>query len=154
EKLAPTQPLPSEPEPFARQEVTEDLLTQRTPEAHADVLTRFRTLKSGPQFTPPSREGTVIFPGFDGGGEGGGGAWDPSTGIFYVNSNEMAWVLRIVPRKQNTGVMSGSTLYQQNCSGCHRPDRKGTPPEFPSLVDIGKRLTTAQVTQMVRHGAG
>src|SRR5579884_1147076 len=154
EKLSPTQPLPLDPPPFARQQLTADLLTTRTPEAHAAVLERFRGLRSGPQFTPPSFQGTVIFPGFDGGAEWGGAAWDPQTGVLYVNANEMPWVLRLVPRSIAGAELTGKSLYRQNCSGCHRPDMKGTPPEFPSLVDIGKRRTPAEITAMVRKGGG
>ena len=47
-------------------------------------------------FDPPSKEGTVIFPGFDGGAEWGGPAFDPTTGLLYVNANEMAWILTMV----------------------------------------------------------
>ncbi len=154
EQTSPTQPLPTRPAPFARQQLTEDLLTTRTPAAHAAVLERFRKLRSGPQFTPPSREGTVVFPGFDGGGEWGAGAWDPETGLFYVNANEMPWILRLVPRVSGTGAQTGATLYRQNCSGCHRPDRAGSPPEFPSLIKINDRLTHEQITTTVQHGAG
>src|SRR2546426_5068141 len=74
------------------------MVTKRTVQAHDDVLQRLRTLRNGGQFTPPSREGTVIFPGLDGGGEWGGAAFDPETALLYVNSNEMPWVLRLVPR--------------------------------------------------------
>ncbi len=152
ETLAREQGLPSSPAPFARQQVTEDLLTTRTPEAHAAVLERFRKLRSGAQFTPPGFEGTIVFPGFDGGGEWGGAAFDPDSHLLYVNANEMAWVLRIVPRSR--GVASAKALYLRDCSGCHRPDLRGTPPEFPSLVDAGSRLTDAQIATVIRKGAG
>src|SRR6185295_9532383 len=76
EQLANTQPVPLKPPPFARQGLTEDMLTRRTPEAHAAVLERFRKMKAG-MFTPPSFEGTIVFPGFDGGAEWGGAAFDP-----------------------------------------------------------------------------
>jgi quinoprotein glucose dehydrogenase len=154
EKLSPRQILPMEPAPYARQQVTPEILTNRTPEAHAAVLEQFKTLSSGPQFTPPGFKGTVIFPGFDGGGEWGGAAWDPETGILYINSTEMAWILRLVPRRLGTEAMTGSTLYRQNCSGCHRLDKKGSPPEFPSLVNISARLRNDQVRDMVLHGGG
>ncbi len=154
EVAAATQVLPTEPAPYARQQVTPELLTERTPQAHAAVLAQYEKLRSGPQFTPPSFQGTVIFPGFDGGGEWGGAAWDPKTGVLYVNSNEMAWILRLIPRSLGTGVISGSTLYRQNCSGCHRPDLRGSPPEFPSLIDIGSRLTREQVITRIREGGG
>jgi quinoprotein glucose dehydrogenase len=154
EKLAPKQVLPVEPVPFARQQVTEDILTNRTPEAHQAALDQFHKLRIGPQFTPPSFQGTVIFPGLDGGGEWGGGSWDPETGMFYVNANEMAWIIRLVPRVVGNEAMTGAKLYRQNCSGCHRLDMKGSPPEFPSLVDITSKLSPAQVTDMVEHGGG
>ncbi len=38
--------------------------------------------------------GSIVFPGYDGGGEWGGPAFDPETGLLYVNANEMAWLLR------------------------------------------------------------
>lgn len=154
EVLARKQVLPSQPAAFARQQLTEDMLTKRTPEAHNEVLARFRKVRSGGQFTPPSFEGSIVFPGFDGGGEWGGATWDPETGLLYVNSNEMAWILRLVPRKASKGVDTGSSLYARNCSGCHRADRKGTPPEFPSLVSIGETRTRDQITDVVQKGAG
>jgi quinoprotein glucose dehydrogenase len=154
EMTSPTQVLPAAPKPYARQQLTEENLTNRTPEAHEAVLKVFRNLISGPQFTPPSLKGTVIFPGFDGGGEWGGAAYDPNSHLLYINSNEMPWILRLVPRVLGTEAMTGSTLYRQNCSGCHRLDRKGSPPEFPSLVDISARLSRDQVKNMVVNGGG
>lgn len=154
EVTSPTQVLPTSPKPFARQQLTEDNLTNRTPEAHSAVLRQFQSVISGPQFTPPSLKGTVVFPGFDGGGEWGGAAFDPKSHILYINANEMPWILRLVPRVLGTEAMTGSTLYRQNCSGCHRLDLKGSPPEFPSLVDIGSRLSRDQVKTMVVNGGG
>ena len=40
---------------------------------------------------------TVVFPGFDGGAEWGGPAFDPETGLLYVNANEMAWTGGLAP---------------------------------------------------------
>lgn len=147
EQLSETQPYPVKPPPFVRQILTEDMLTNRTPEAHAAVLEHFRKLNSKGIFYPPTTQGTVIFPGFDGGGEWGGAAFDPATSLLYVNANEMAWILRLVPR-------DAKSAYQSNCASCHRDDRKGTPPEFPSLVDIGQKRTRAEIAAIVRQGAG
>jgi quinoprotein glucose dehydrogenase len=152
ELLARTQVLPLAPAPFARQRLTEEMLTNRTPAAHLAAIETFRKVRSGGQFTPPSLEGTIVFPGFDGGGEWGGAAFDPDTHLLYVNSNEMAWILRLVPRKRNAS--DARALYLRDCSGCHRPDRKGTPPEFPALDRIGAKLTPAQIQAIVRKGAG
>lgn len=92
DQAAETQPLPTKPAPFARQRVSEDLLTTRTPDARQAVLEAFRTFRSDGQFVPLAvGQETVMFPGFDGGANWGGSAFDPETGLFYVNANEMAW---------------------------------------------------------------
>lgn len=147
EKLSETQPYPVKPPPFARQILTEDMLTTRTPEAHAAVLAALRKLSSKGIFDPPSTQGTIVFPGFDGGGEWGGPAFDPETALLYVNSNEMAWILRLVPR-------DGGTVYAANCASCHREDLKGTPPSFPSLVDIAQRRSRPEIADVIRQGNG
>jgi quinoprotein glucose dehydrogenase len=154
EVAAKQQPLPVEPAPFARQRLTVDMLTTRTPEAHAAVLARFEKLHSAGQFVPPSTAGTIVFPGFDGGGEWGGPAFDPETGLLYVNANEMAWVLRLVPRQPNTQAKSGKQLYLNDCASCHREDLAGTPPEFPSLQYISSKLDENEVMTIMRQGAG
>ncbi len=153
EVLSPTQPLPTLPPPFARQKLTADMLTQRTPAAHEAALKRFRQVRSNGQFEPPSKEGTVIFPGFDGGGEWGGAAFDASTGLLYANANEMAWILRLVERN-TSAPPSGKVLYQQNCASCHREDLAGTPPEFPALTKTADRYTMNETQALIREGRG
>ena len=92
EVTSPTQPAPEAPEPFARQRLTEEGLTTRTPEAHEWAVKQFRTFNSDGQFVPFAvGKQTVILPGFDGGAEWGGPAIDPATNILYVNATEMAW---------------------------------------------------------------
>jgi quinoprotein glucose dehydrogenase len=58
EVAADTQPLPTKPAPYARQQLTEDLLTTRTPEAHAWALDEFRKLRSGGNSCPLPRAAT------------------------------------------------------------------------------------------------
>lgn len=154
EVTAAIQPFPLKPPPFARQEFTEDLVTDRTPEAHRAVLERLRKVHSGPQFTPPSLLGTVIFPGFDGGGEWGGPAFDPETGLLYVNANEMAWILRLVERPKTKTLATTSQLYAAHCASCHALDMRGTPPEFPSLVNVGEKLKEEEIARIIREGRG
>jgi quinoprotein glucose dehydrogenase len=154
EALADTQPLPAKPEPFARQRLTEDMLTNRTPEARRAVLERFRAVRSNGQWEPPSREGTIVFPGFDGGAEWGGAAYDPASGLLYVNSNEMAWILRLIEKPMPGKTTGGKSLYQANCAGCHRSDLKGTPPEFPSLESLASKRGEKDVLTVIRRGAG
>jgi quinoprotein glucose dehydrogenase len=154
EKLAARQPLPLLPPAFARQSLTENMLTQRTPEAHRAVLERFRKVRSNGQFEPPSLQGTIVFPGYDGGAEWGGAAFDPETGILYVNSNEMAWILKITERPRQTPLPSGKLLYQANCASCHKGDLSGSPPEFPALTLLSEKYDDAEIRGIIRNGQG
>ncbi|MBB5057267.1 quinoprotein glucose dehydrogenase [Granulicella aggregans] len=153
EVASPTQPIPSAPAPFARQLLTEDLLTNRTQEAHAWALKEFKTFRSEGQFVPLSVDKqTVVFPGFDGGAEWGGPAVDPRTGVLYVNANDIAWTGGLTENKP--GGSPGQVLYQTQCAICHGGDRKGNPPAFPALVDIDHRLTTPQTVGVIQGGKG
>ena len=102
EKPSPTQPIPTLPKPFVRQVLNEDDLNNLVPDSsYNDLKKRLASYKTGNMFNPPSKEGTVIFPGFDGGGEWGGPAFDPSTGILYVNASEMPWILTMIDVKND-----------------------------------------------------
>jgi quinoprotein glucose dehydrogenase len=152
EIAASQQPLPAKPAPFARQILSEDMLTNRTPEAHAWALEKFRKFRSEGQFVPFSvGKDTVIFPGFDGGAEWGGSAVDTQTAILYVNANEMAWTGALAP---NTGENSPKGLYMSQCSVCHGEKMTGSPPAMPSLVGIGDRLSGGQIAATIKSGKG
>jgi len=148
--------LPAAPEPFARQRLTEQTLTQRTPAANAAVRAHLATMSNRGRFDPPSLEGTVIFPGLDGGGEYGGAAWDPTTGILYINSNEQAYILKLRAQVKmtNGSEASAGEIYSTSCAGCHGLDRKGNPPAFPALLGVTKRMTSQQIEQRITNGSG
>lgn len=150
----PLQRLPAKPAPFARQSFTRADINDVTPGTRAYVEARFnRGLRTGRQFIPPSTEGTIIFPGFDGGGEWGGAAFDPSSGILYVNANEMPWILTMVDVR-NRGAR-GERLYTINCAVCHGADRQGDPARtVPSLEGLAERLDRGAVTQRILQGKG
>jgi len=153
EVASPTQPRPLKPDPYARQLLTEDMLTNRTPEAHAWAVDKFRTFRSEGLFVPFGLDKqTVNFPGFDGGAEWGGPAVDPKTGVIYINANEMAWTGGLEADKPAR--TPGEAIYMSQCSVCHGADRTGSPPGFPSLIGIGKRLTDAQITAIIHQGKG
>jgi quinoprotein glucose dehydrogenase len=132
------------------------MLTRRTPEAYRDVLRRFRELRGSyrwDQFEPPTREGTIVFPGFDGGPGWGGAAFDPATGFFIVNSSEVPCILRLVERPPE-GAPTAKSLYERNCASCHGRDLLGAPPEFPALTNLSRRYNEAEINSLIRTGVG
>jgi quinoprotein glucose dehydrogenase len=152
EVAAQQQCLPAKPAPYARQLLTENLLSERTPEVHQWALEKFRSFRSEGQFVPFSvGKDTVIFPGFDGGAEWGGAAADPGTGILYVNANEMAWTGALA---ENSAEDTPKALYLSQCAVCHGEKMAGSPPAIPSLVGVGQRMSFDEVTATIKNGKG
>ncbi len=151
--LPPSSHCPPKPAPFARQELTEDLLTNRTPEIHQWALQEFRAFRSAGQFVPFTvGKDTVVFPGFDGGAEWGGQAVDPESGIIYVNANDLAWTGALA---ENTGAQTaGQRVYLSQCSICHRDNRAGAPPDTPSLQEVGDRRSRKEIADIIQKGKG
>ena len=151
EAAAQTQPFPLKPEPFARQAVTEETLTNRTPEAHAWALKRFQEIRHDGQFVPLSvGKETFVVPSFEGGAEWGGQAVDPDTEVLYINANNYASTGALTV---NSGGPPGRMTYLNQCSVCHGEHREGST-EFPTLVNISQRLTVDQITAAIHDGKG
>jgi quinoprotein glucose dehydrogenase len=152
ESASAKQPLPTKPAPFSRQIVTEEMLTRRTPEANKWAVEKFRTFYGGTPFVPfrAGRE-TIIFPGFDGGAEWGGQAFDPETQLLYVNANEMVWTSSLA---KGDKPRSARQLYLRHCANCHSDNMAGAPPQMPSLLKLGPKRDLAAVSRISREGAG
>lgn len=151
----PTQKFVSKPLPLCRQLVTIDDLTDISPEANAFVKKRF--LEYPPtthRYQPPREAGTLLF-GYSGGAEWGGNSIDPE-GILYINSNEAPWELTMIDKatreKENNTLTPGHALFNRNCAACHGADRKGNTLVVPSLVDIGKKRTRADINLIIKSG--
>jgi glucose dehydrogenase len=154
EVTSPTQPVPLVPAPFTRQVMTEDLLTQRTPVAHEWAEKTFSTYLSGGQFVPTGLDKeTVVFPCFLGGAEWGGPAVDPRRGVIFINANEAACVIALTENKPGRS-STGERTYHNQCSICHGDKRTGSPPTYPSLIDVGKRLSSEQIENTIMQGKG
>ena len=153
----PTQPLPLKPPPFSRQKFTEEMATRISPKSYEYVVQRLREVRTGRQFIPPSLAGTVIFPGFDGGGEWGGAAWDPEEGVLFVNGNEMPWILTMVKvnAKKGDPLSPGEIVYRKNCVACHGVSRQGNSQiNVASLQDIKQRMNRNDALAVLNDGKG
>lgn len=153
----PTQPIPELPVPFTRQTITEkDINPYLSDSSKMEVLKRLRTYRYGSMFLPPGKTPSVIFPGFDGGAEWGGPAYDPATNLLYINANEMAWVMTMIDSKQDASksedfMQAGQRLFTNSCMGCHGQDRKGTG-NYPSLVNISAKYKNDQISALLQTG--
>lgn len=151
EEAWPTQPFPELPPPFSPQAFTSEQVTGIFPESKRYVTDILNNTRTGKQFIPPSTQGTVIFPGFDGGGEWGGAAVDPASSIIYVNGSIMPWILTMVETGNASGL--GEKIYRTNCAVCHGIERKGTI-SFPSLISISEKYTVEQIQEILDKGKG
>jgi len=156
ERAWPTQPIPRAPNPFVSQWMFESDVTNLSPSTHAAALQRFNALRRESLFAPPSVEGTLLLPGFDGGGEWGGAAVDPETDMIYVNGSNVPWILAMRRTGKTishaTQPRTGDAVYAAMCSSCHGMEREGKD-RNPPLTFI-HRLSDRQILQIINQGRG
>lgn len=152
----PTQPRVILPEPFSRQHFSEKELSIINAETHAYVRALYQQAKPFEYFGPIDVQKTIMFPGFYGGGNWGGGAFDPDTNTYYINGTEVPALVNFnkieLPVEQSDSV--GKLTFITQCSGCHGMELKGFYPYAPSLAGISKRASHAAALQTVLQGKG
>jgi quinoprotein glucose dehydrogenase len=152
EVVSPTQPFPTAPPPFTRQAFD---LARIDGDARAEGFraaqeARLSGMRMGENFIPPSLEGSIMYPGFDGGAEWGGAAWDAKTGLLYVNANEVGGMLRLMKRPKGDHPRG---LYLEKCALCHGADLEGTG-VGPSLRGVAERRTNVELLTTIALGSG
>ncbi len=104
EQAYPTQPFPTKPPPFARQGFTDDQITDISEESREYIKRRLKDMRySEGLYTPPSRQGTVYFPGTVGGTIWGGCSHDPETGLVYINTNNWPKFFTLLDAPEGAG---------------------------------------------------
>ena len=93
EQASPTQPFPTWPPPFELQGVRENDLIDFTPKLRERALKRLADVRIGPLFLPPSEQGSLVVPGWGGGANWGGAAFDPEARRLYLASRRMPLLL-------------------------------------------------------------
>ncbi len=153
EQSWPTQPHPTLPEPFMRMAYTEREILNLTPEWESDIRGKLENAKYGHMWLPPSEEyGIVLFPGMDGGAEWGGSSFDPHTQTLYVNANEMPWLIQMGQNPDFDNL--GQSVYVNYCANCHGMNKKGNPPAFPSLENLGDKYDAQSLGNLIKRGKG
>lgn len=158
ERASLTQPFPVKPPPFTRQRFTMADVTNISQASHDSVAKRLATLRTGEPFIPPSEQGTVVFPGFDGGGGWGGAAFDPESGLLFINAKEIPCIITMEEKETKDAEESqnpGAFVYQSRCVMCHgrsmEGDASGT---YPALKGIAERSTVQEAMEIINNGRG
>jgi quinoprotein glucose dehydrogenase len=99
-----------------------------------------------------------MLPGTRGGAEWGGSAYDPNSGVLFINGNESPEILTLhqsglEPRGRFTFNQFGSRYYKTYCATCHGENLEGDI-SSPSLKDLGARLAKSETLDKIKKGAG
>ena len=148
EVLSEWQPLPTKPPPFTRQGFSLAMLEPG--EGAQQWVERLRGMRMGRQFIPGSLAGTILYPGYDGGAEWGGAAWDEDSGLLFVNASEVASLLQL---SEPSGDVDPRSLYLANCGTCHGEDLRGTQ-RGGSLRGVSERKTMMEIYTTIVGGSG
>lgn len=105
EVVSPTQPFPVLPQPLGRQRLDPEEAWGLTPVDRAACRSRVKSLRNEGPYTPPSVQGSLVMPGFLGGMEWGGLAFDPEAGLLLVNLNHLAMVATLIPADRLASAM-------------------------------------------------
>ena len=103
ERLSPTQPFPTKPAPYEKLGYHEEDLIDFAPWLHAEALEIAKQYVRGPMYTPVTRvveggtKGTWVNPGYGGGANWNGGAFDPENGMMYVPTQNKPMVAALTP---------------------------------------------------------
>ncbi|WP_138476450.1 outer membrane protein assembly factor BamB family protein [Dyadobacter bucti] len=160
EESWPTQPFPLKPKPFARQIMKEEDLTHYSAAGHDSILKKFRSMRYEGLFTPPDLKGTLMLPGTRGGAEWGGAAYDPSSSVLFVKSNDSPEIESMkkvdveAEAKNQTVFDQGRTIYNTYCVSCHGKDKNGDEPNYPSLIGLRNRMTREAALDKIKKGGG
>lgn len=103
ELAAATQPVPIGMAAFARQTLTRDSLFGLTPFDRQACRKAFDALRYEGMYTPPSTRGSILFPSALGGGNWGGAAFDPANNLLLIKAENLATVLRVIPKQDVAG---------------------------------------------------
>ena len=113
EVASPTQPFPTKPAPFEPQGISDATLIDYTPALRQEALQIIEEFDYGPLFTPPTLRGTIQFPGWGGGAEWHGAAFDPDTGMYYVPSASVPIVVQLRKarrQRESLGYVRGGAM--------------------------------------------
>ena len=150
EVASPTQPFPTKPAPFEPQGISDATLIDYTPALRQEALQIIEEFDYGPLFTPPTLRGTIQFPGWGGGAEWHGAAFDPDTGMYYVPSASVPIVVQLRKarrQRESLGYVRGGAMSVGGPQGLPL-----TKPPYSRVTAID--LNSGEHEWVIPHGEG
>jgi quinoprotein glucose dehydrogenase len=98
EALSPTQPFPADLPLLAPSKLAPEDAWGLTPWDRGKCAERIAAARNDGLYTPPSEQGTLLFPFTGGGINWGGVAIDPSTDVLYANTTRLVHRVTLIPR--------------------------------------------------------
>ncbi len=116
EHASPTQPFPTWPLPFMRQEFNVEDINPYLPEEDQEKLRRGLTeeWRNDGIFTPPSLRGSISMPGHNGGANWGTVSVDPVNQRLFVISRELPLLLKINPDNRESALLAMPNAQEDN----------------------------------------
>lgn len=145
-----TQPIPTKPPPFEPQGISDETLIDFSPALRQEALQLIERFDYGPVFTPPSLRGTIQFPGWAGGGEWRGAAFDPDTGMYYVPSASGPIVVQLIEARRGREEMKYVRGGARSVAGPQ--ELPLTKPPYGRITAID--LNAGENAWVVPHGEG
>ena len=104
EQLSPTQPFPTHVPPLMSQHFSSaDIFNPFPTFGRSSCEQMFDGLRNEGLYTPPSTQGTVVFPMTGGGVNWGGAAFDPVNQILYANTSHVVHIIKLLARSEAEG---------------------------------------------------
>ncbi|MFB9262987.1 pyrroloquinoline quinone-dependent dehydrogenase [Bradyrhizobium erythrophlei] len=104
EQLSPTQPFPTHVPPLMPQRITADDVFKMVPSFGRSVCERLLgASRNEGLYTPPSTQGTVVYPMTGGGVNWGSAAFDPVNQVLYANTSHAIHIIKLIPREEAKG---------------------------------------------------
>ena len=105
EQLSPTQPFPTHVPALAPQRISSDDVFGLVPfRDRAVCREKLAAARNEGLYTPPSTQGTLLFPMTGGGVNWGGAAFDPVNQILYANTSRAVHIVKLIPRAEAKGL--------------------------------------------------
>lgn len=98
EQTSPTQPFPTLPPPLIPHSLRPEDAWGLTPLDRKSCRDQIAALRNEGIYTPPSLQGTLMFPGNAGGSNWGSLAIEPAQRIAVLNTSNLPFVVRLIPR--------------------------------------------------------